>query len=148
LTAKQENSSFQSNSKVAYYILNIIFMAIIMAIFIYSALYRINEHPIPALLTERTGIIPPSKGLSAGFSEIVRGNFSEALVANTHTIRIFSFFALQFLLRIVSIILIKKEWLSLNRIIATDISVSIILFVVSFGPLIIYTLKLFSQILH
>ena len=122
-------------------------MAIIMAILLYSAFYKQNNHPIPALLTEKTGIIPPSKGLSASFSEIVRGNFSEAKNLNSHSLRIFSFFAVQIILRVLAIIAAKKDWFPINRIATIDISISTILFVVCFDPLIEFTLKLFAQLL-
>lgn len=123
-------------------------MAIIMAILLYSVFYRQNSHPIPALLTEKTGIIPPSKGLSASFSEIVRGNISAAKSLNPHSVRIFSFFALQIILRIIAIIATKKYWFPTNRLATIDISISVILFVVCFAPLIEFTLKLFAQLLH
>lgn len=137
-----------SNSRVAYSVLNISFMAIIMAIFLYAAFYKNSNHHIPALLTQETGIIPPSKGLSASFAEIIRGNISEALELNAHAIRIFSFFALQFLLRAVILISLKKHWLPVNKMVAIDVSLAVILFVVCFAPLIEFTLKLFAQLLH
>ncbi|MGE0079023.1 MAG: hypothetical protein AB7S48_14280 [Bacteroidales bacterium] len=123
-------------------------MAIIMAIFLYSAWYKQNTHPIPALLTQKTGIIPPSKGLSAGFSEIVRGNFTKALELNQHSIRIFGFFLIQFLFRILLTISINKHKNSIAKIAIFDICISIILFSVCFAPLISYTLRLFAQLLH
>lgn len=137
-----------SNSRVAYFSLNISFMAIIMAIFIYSAFYKFNSHRIPALLTQETGIVPPSKGLSASFAEIVRGNISVALELNPHSIRIFSFFVLQFLFRAVILFSLKKQWFPINRMVTIDVSISVILFVVCFAPLIEFTLKLFAQLLH
>lgn len=123
-------------------------MAIIMAIFLYAAFYKNSNHHIPALLTQETGIIPPSKGLSASFAEIVRGNISTALELNPHSIRIFSFFALQFLLRAVILIALKKHWLPVNKMVTIDVSISVILFVVCFAPMIEFTLKLFAQLLH
>lgn len=148
ITLFQDSNSKVSNSRVAYFILNISFMAIIMAILLYAIFYKHNGHHIPALLTQETGIIPPSKGLSASFAEIVRGNISAALELNPHSVRIFSFFALQFLLRAVILIALKKQWLSVNRLVTVDVSISLILFIVCFAPLIEFTLKLFAQLLH
>lgn len=147
-TLFQDSNREVSNSRVAYFVLNISFMAIIMAILLYSAFYRLNSHPIPALLTQETGIIPPSKGLSASFSEIVRGNISNALKLNPHSIRIFSFFVLQFLIRSIALVALKKQWFPINRMVTIDISISVILFVICFAPLIEFTVKLFAQLLH
>ena len=144
----QDINSRVSNSRVAYFILNISFMAIIMAILLYSTFYKYSNHHIPALLTQETGIIPPSKGLSASFAEIVRGNISTALELNPHSIRIFSFFVIQFLLRTVILIALKKQWLPVNKMVTLDVSISVILFVVCFAPLIEFTIKLFAQLLH
>ena len=144
----QDINSRVSNSRVAYFILNISFMAIIMAILLYSTFYKYSNHHIPALLTQETGIIPPSKGLSASFAEIVRGNISTALELNPHSIRIFSFFVIQFLLRTVILIALKKQWLPVNKMVTIDVSISVILFVVCFAPLIEFTIKLFAQLLH
>lgn len=148
ISPSQDSNSKVSNSWVAYFVLNICFMAIIMAILLYSAFYRYNSHPIPALLTQKTGIIPPSKGLSASFSEIVRGNIHKALKLNPHSLRVFSFFALQFLFRAIALIALKKQRFPINRMVAIDVSASLILFVVCFAPLIEFTLKLFAQLLH
>ena len=148
ITPFQDTNSKVSNSRVAYLVLNISFTAIIMAIFLYSAFYKNSNHHIPALLTQETGIIPPSKGLSASFAEIVRGNISTALEMNPHSIRIFSFFVIQFLLRTVILIALKKNWLPVSRMVTIDVSISVILFVVCFAPLIEFTLKLFAQLLH
>ncbi len=148
ITSFQDSNSKVSNSRVAYFILNISFMAIIMVIFLYAAFYKNSNHHIPALLTQETGIIPPSKGLSASFAEIVRGNISTALELNPHAIRIFSFFAIQFLLRVAILIVLKRHWLPVNKMVAIDVSISVILFVVCFAPLIEFTVKLFAQLLH
>jgi len=148
ITPFQDSNSKVSNSRVAYLILNISFMAIIMAILLYSTFYKFSNHHIPALLTQETGIIPPSKGLSASFAEIVRGNISTALELNPHSIRIFSFFVIQFLLRTSVLFALKKRWLPVNRMVTIDVSISVILFVVCFAPMIEFTLKLFAQLLH
>ncbi len=148
ITPFQDSNSKVSNSRVAYLILNISFMAIIMAILLYSTFYKFSNHHIPAVLTQETGIIPPSKGLSASFAEIVRGNISTALELNPHSIRIFSFFVIQFLLRTSVLFALKKRWLPVNRMVTIDVSISVILFVVCFAPMIEFTLKLFAQLLH
>lgn len=123
-------------------------MAIVMAIFLYSALYSPNTHPIPALLTEKTGIIPPSKGLSAAFSEIVKGKIAAARSINQHSVAIFGFFAAQLVLRALASTAIKKQWLPSKRIAIIDIALSAILFAGCFAPLIVFTIKLFAQLVQ
>ncbi len=126
-------------SGYSYIAINFAFIIIILLIIAYSFAYRDSNHIVPALLTEKTGIIPPSKGLSASFSEIVRGNFNEALSINHYSLRVFAFFAIQLLLRaaIAGAIYIKR--LNIKKTVFADISLSLALFTWCFLPLIRYT---------
>jgi len=135
------------NFKVrSYHIINGIFILLIISIFIYSLIFRKDNHPIPALLTRITGEIPPSKGLSASFSEIVRGNLDEATLINQHSLRIFAFFALQLLLRIFFSLLVRLRSESVNLLVIIDSVVSFSLFLWCFAPLIVYTVSLFTSL--
>ena len=134
-------------SKKCYHIINIAFGSVILCIILYSLLFRGNNHPIPALFTERTGIIPPSKGLSASFSELVRGNFEIATLLNPYGLRIFAFFLIQFFTRALVSIAIEAEWLKISRIIILDSLYSVLLFGICFAPLIGYTIQLFFKLL-
>jgi hypothetical protein len=129
---------------ISYHIVNLIFSFIIAIIFVYSLIFYADTHPIPAMLTETTGIVPPSKGLSSSFSEIIRGNFYQSLTYNPHGIRVFSFFALQLLLRIMFSLLVKLKGEMISRIVLIDTVVSIILFLGCFAPFIAYILELFK----
>lgn len=122
----------------SYTTINITFMAIIMAIIFYSLIF-INNHPVPALLTNHTGIVPPSKGLSRAFSMIVRGDFDAALKLNPHSIRVFLFFALQLLMRIAAIVFSNRTSIKKSILIKFDIALSILLLTICFAPLIKYT---------
>ncbi|MFP4555843.1 MAG: hypothetical protein ACLFNU_03135 [Bacteroidales bacterium] len=126
-------------SGYSYIAINLAFIIIILLIFAYSFSYRNSNHLIPALLTEKTGIIPPSKGLSASFSEIVRGNFNEALTINLHSMRIFAFFAIQFILRGAIAGFIYAKHLNIKKTLVADITISLALFIWCFLPLIRYT---------
>lgn len=134
-------------NKKGYHIINFALGSVVIGIVLYSFLFRGNNHPIPALLTDITGIIPPSKGLSASFSEIVRGNIDKALLLNHYSLRVFAFFIIQFLTRILVSIVIHANWIRLNRVAIIDIIFSILLFVICFAPLIEYTIQLFSKFL-
>lgn len=126
--------------------LNIAFAGLVIFILLYSLAFSGTSHPIPALLTDNTGITPPSKGLSQAFSLIVRGNISSALAANEHSIRIFIFFVLQLALRIALMLTIGFGLIrSSNKLTVlgiTDIAISTILFAICFYPLIAYTISM------
>ncbi|NVO08769.1 MAG: hypothetical protein HXX16_02285 [Bacteroidales bacterium] len=130
-----------------YHIINICFASIILGILFYSLIFRGDNHPIPALFTKLTGIIPPSKGLSASFSELVRGNFESALILNPYSIRIFSFFIIQLFTRAFISLAVAGSWMKTSKIILIDAFYSTTLFVFCFAPLISYTLSLFAKLL-
>ncbi|MDX9847897.1 MAG: hypothetical protein RBT74_13020 [Tenuifilaceae bacterium] len=132
---------------VTYHAINISLAAVIALIVLYSIAFRGNSHPIPALLTEITGEVPPSKGLSASFSEIVRGNFVEAIQLNPHGLRIFAFFLLQMFLRGLASLIVYFRRFSISTVAVTDIVISTMLFAYCFAPLIEYTLRQFSTLL-
>jgi hypothetical protein len=134
-------------SRLYYHTINICFACIILGIFLYSLLFRGDNHPIPALLTNITGLIPPSKGLSAGFSELVRGNLNAALVLNPYSLRIFSFFLIQLFTRGLLSIAIEGSWIKFSKVVLIDSIYSIALFVFCFAPLIGYTIDLFIKLL-
>ncbi|RPH33523.1 MAG: hypothetical protein EHM93_04375 [Bacteroidales bacterium] len=134
-------------NKKGYHIINVALVSVVIGIVLYSLLFRGDNHPIPALFTQLTGIIPPSKGLSASFSELIRGNFESAALLNPYGLRIFSFFLIQLFSRILVSIAIEGEWLKLSKIVILDSIYSVILFVICFAPLIGYTFQLFSKLL-
>lgn len=130
-----------------YHIINISFASIILGILIYSLLFRGDNHPIPALLTNVTGLVPPSKGLSAGFSELVRGNFVEASILNPYSLRIFAFFIIQLFTRALVSVAIEGNWIKISLIVIIDTVYSSILFLICFAPLINYTISLFTKLI-
>lgn len=129
-----------------YHSINLLIGIAFTTIFIYVLIFRGGNHPIPALLTELTGEVPPSKGLSASFSEIIRGNLRLATIYNPHGIRVFAFFAIQLLLRLFfSVILVIKRK-SITRLALADSIISVTLFTYCFWPLIAYTLQQMSML--
>jgi len=134
-------------NKRVYHIINIAFGSVILGIILYSLFFRGNNHPVPALLTQITGIIPPSKGLSASFSELVRGNFETAALLNPYGVRILSFFVIQLFTRTFISLAVEGEWIKFSRIILFDTLYSLLLFGICFAPLIGYTIQLFTNLL-
>jgi hypothetical protein len=136
-----------STSAISYRAVNIIFIGVIGFIFSYSVMFHGDNHPIPSLFKEVLGLNPISKGLSASFSEIVRGNLQRAIEYNPYSVRIFAFFALQLLLRIFFSIVVKLKGNRIFPIVITDAAISTLLFFWCFAPLIGYTLDLFLNLI-
>lgn len=143
------NRKFNSDiSSRAYHYVNLLIGVTFAGVILYSSIYKANSHPIPALLTEITGEMPPSKGLSASFSEIARGNLALAKTYNPYGIRIFAFFALQVLLRPFVSIILSLKGDGVTRVALADASASIALFVFCFWPLIVYTAMQVVQLIE
>lgn len=113
----------------------------------YSFAFKTEKYPIPALLNQSTGLIPPSRGLSKSFSEIVRGNISAAKLINPHSLQIFAFFLIQLVMRVAGFAAAKIIGSPFPvKGIAVDVCISLALFVFCFAPLISYTFRLFVQL--
>jgi len=127
-------------AKEPYIILNVTFMAVILAIFVYSAVYSASaaDHPVDCQLKKLTGKPCATCGLSRSFSEIGRGNISAAIVYNRNGILIFCFFAIQFVLRIATTIIFIKKSMRTSNLAIFDALVSIVLFVFTFRNLIFF----------
>lgn len=121
-----------------YYIINISFAGIIMLIFIYSGIFSAekNNHPIPSNCAQIEGHPCKSEGLSRSFSEIVRFRFESAKSYNKYGLRIFSFFFIQFSLRIVVSLVFYYQIIKQNRLIILDSIISAGLYLYCFWGLI------------
>lgn len=117
-----------------YLILNICFFMIIISVFVYSYVFtpEKNNYPIPSFYTEKTGKKSISTGLSRAFSSIVHLDFEKAKGYNPRSIRLFSFFLVQFFMRIIGSFLFFKIKKISTQIIYVDISLTIVLFLWSF----------------
>jgi uncharacterized membrane protein YhaH (DUF805 family) len=127
-----------------YLIINLIFIGIIILIIVYSFIFSAEgrNHPLPSGSELITGEVSASSGLSRSFSEIVRFNFREAKHYNSYGIRIFSFFAIQLLLRIAAILMTLHVNMKQRQVlILTDAVLSVLLLVVLFRPFIAITVK-------
>jgi len=127
----------------AYRTINLLLLAVFIGVFVYSLSFSPNQHPIPSFFTDISGINSPSKGLSAAFSEMVKGNYAEAHRYNPYVLQIFSFFALQLILRLFFLLVIRLKAKHLLTTILVDVVVSLLFFLWCFAPFILFTLKLF-----
>lgn len=136
-------------TKQSYLALNWIFAGIILAVFIYSALYKPeeNKHPIKCIHQELLGGTCPTCGMSRGFSAIVRGHIDEALAYQQNSVSVFMFFLLQLVFRTTAIVLILKTKLTTKFISGIDSTVSLLLFLFTFRNLIFQTIYIFYKML-
>jgi len=135
--------------KRSYLLVNFIFAGIILIIFVYSGIYSPdkNDHPVKCIHEELLGSKCPTCGMSRGFSAIVRFRFIDAVEFQRNSIPVFLFFALQLLMRLLAIILVRKSNIALNLITNVDITLSLLLFLITFRNLIFQTMYIFYKML-
>jgi Protein of unknown function (DUF2752) len=119
-----------------YLVLNIIFAGVILLILGYSFFYAPDEerYPVPCVHEKITGEPCPSCGLSHAFSLIVRGRIDEAIEWNSQSVRVFLFFALQLVMRIVLGAVALETVRGLKQVSVTDAVVSTAMALVAFFP--------------
>ena len=123
--------------RTSYRLINLIFAGIILAIIAYSFIFgeRIS-YPVPSGSQLLTGEVSPSSGLSRSFTAIVHFRFSEARALNPYGLRIFLFFFIQLFMRLGGYLIADKTGKQSTLLIIVDASLSIILFLLCFWPLI------------
>jgi hypothetical protein len=119
-----------------YLLLNLIFAGVILLIMGYSLFYSPDEerYPVPCVHEKLTGEPCPSCGLSHAFSLIMRGRIDEALEWNSHSIRIFLFFAIQLLMRAGLAAAALKPVRHIRQVTVADAAVSSVMAVTAFWP--------------
>jgi len=122
--------------RAAYRTINLIFAALIGMMFLYAGIFSAGgrHHPIPSFYELVTGETSPSSGLSRSFSETVRLNFQAAKAYHPHGIRLFSFFFLQFFLRILFTTLAATGRWKTGYLAAMDALISVAFFIYCFWP--------------
>ena len=102
----------------------------------YSLFYSPGEdrYPVPCVHEKLTGEPCPSCGLSHAFSLIVRGRITEALEWNSHSMRVFIFFAVQLLMRAGLAAAALKPVRNIRELAVTDAVVSTVMILTAFWP--------------
>jgi hypothetical protein len=100
-----------------------------------------DNYPVVCIHEKITGQPCVSCGLSHSFSLILRGRIDEAYQWNRYGMRIFLFFAGQFLLRIIFSLLYARYPSTRKQLILFDIVGSSVIFLVTFMPFIFYIIK-------
>lgn len=121
--------------RISYLRFNLIIAGIIAVILLYAGFFCYSNHSVACAYKAATGLDCPTCGLTRSFHAFLTGNWSRAMTLNKHALLLFSFFALQLLLRVLLLLLNKK--LSLYRTQCADLVFSATLFLVCFCPLII-----------
>jgi hypothetical protein len=148
MTLYKRKSSTDQNFRIRlrnepYIFVNIFFTGVILLIIIYSGIFSADKgnYPVACLHEKLTGEPCISCGLSHSFSLIVRGRLNEAFQWNQYGLRVFLFFVLQLLMRVVfSILYLKYKNLG-KQLIIFDISGSVLMFLIAFYPFIFQIFK-------
>lgn len=131
-----------------YVIINSLLAVVLLAVFIYSAVFSPEKHnyPIQCIHELRTGEPCPTCGFSHAFSYLLRGDIEQARLWNENALPVFVFFALQLLYRLLTLI---PGFIGPKRrkaLIYDDITLSILFFTWAFIPVIRYYLSFLSMI--
>lgn len=122
--------------KDTYTFINIVLVAIIVSVVIYSLAFSPGQdnYPINSANDRLTGEQSLSSGMSRAFSCIVRGNIPEARKYNPLSIRIFTFLLLQLGLRTFMIFFRSRIREQHSMFVTTDAIISSVLFILYFYP--------------
>ena len=118
--------------------INIILLVFLTALLGYSAVFppEADTHPIPCIHQQITSQPCPTCGLSRSFSSMIRFDFFRAEQWNPFGPRLFLFFFVQWIFRIVFLILAFRFRNYEKTIIISDIILSAGIFLYAYLPLI------------
>ncbi|MGD9993037.1 MAG: DUF2752 domain-containing protein [Salinivirgaceae bacterium] len=137
---KSTKWNWNSQSQKAYLKINGIIAGVIVLMLLYSGIFSAGGrvHPIPSMYN----VPVVSTGLSRAFSEIVRGNWQQALSYNAYSLQIFIFFVAQLFLRLLFSFLLFRKMFSQNTLLFSDILISVLLFLWAFAAFIVAQFKM------
>lgn len=126
-----------------YLILNVFVAGVIILIIAYSGIFspERNDYPVVCIHEKITGEPCFSCGLSHSFSLIVRGRIHEAYEWNIFGMRVFLFFIMQLVLRIIFSVYYLKSGPASKQLIILDSIGSGLLFLLTFWPFLSYIIK-------
>lgn len=143
LSENKRLADFKARLKEPYLFINLIFAGVIMLVMIYSGIFSPdkNAYPVECIHERLTGEPCVSCGLSHSFSLILRGRIDEAYQWNQYGLRIFLFFASQFIMRIVFSRIYINNPETRKQLIVYDIIGSSIIFLIAFMPFLIWIFR-------
>jgi hypothetical protein len=121
-----------------YHIVNMVFVAVILGILLYSAFFspEPDRHPVSCIHSLATGEPCPSCGLSRAFSFLVRGEVEASRALNPGAIPVFLFFIIQLFMRGLTSLAMTIRLMPANRLALADAVLSVFIFMWAFLPLI------------
>ncbi len=121
-----------------YCTVNLIFTGLILIILAYPAIYSPDRdsYPVQCVHEQLTGQPCASCGISHSFSLIMRGRIEEAYEWNPNGMRVFLFFVLQAVMRVVFTLFCLRKGAARPQLIVYDITGSALMFLISFMPFI------------
>lgn len=121
-----------------YCTVNLIFTGLILIILAYPAIYSPDHdsYPVQCVHEQLTGQPCASCGISHSFSLIMRGRIEEAYEWNPNGMRVFLFFVLQAVMRVVFTLFYLRKGAARPQLIVYDITGSALMFLISFMPFI------------
>ena len=130
----------------SYLVINIFIAGMVVVILAYSGIFspEKNDYPVSCIHEKISGEPCPSCGLSHSFSYLVRGDVSSAAQWNIYGIRVFTFFVLQLLMRLIVSAVIFKTGRHPAWLLKADILVSVPMFIICFRQFIGYYISLLS----
>jgi hypothetical protein len=122
-----------------YLIINTVFAGVILMIFIYSGIFSPvkDNYPVTCIHQKLTGLPCISCGLSHSFSLMVRGRFEDAAHWNSFGPRIFLFFVVMLLLRVLTSFLVLRYPARQGKIVIADSIISGVYLLATFWPFIL-----------
>ena len=141
-----KNLSFRFRNE-PYLLLNLIFAGVVVLVIVYSGIFSPdrNDYPVACIHQKITGEPCFSCGLSHSFSLIVRGRIHEAYQWNIFGMRVFLFFVLQLVLRIVFSLYYTGSADTGKQLIIMDSIGSGIMFLIAFWPFLMNIIKGFME---
>jgi hypothetical protein len=103
---------------------------------IYAGFFAFGTHAVQCVYKKNTGLECPTCGLTRAFHLILTGDFKAALQLNPISLQLFTFFAVELIMRLSLIFIFLKKRMISRRMLQADIIISILLFLACFSPLI------------
>lgn len=125
-------SSYEIDS---YKKINTIFIVIIMFVFFYCFIVPFLNFGFGSACEGMPLAYCKSRGLTRAFAQIIKLNFNEAIVYNPYSLKIFSFFLIQLIIRLFINKIVRLS--NFKTIVTCDILWSIMFFIFSFYNLVI-----------
>ncbi len=121
-----------------YFKINLILAGVILLIMAYSGIFSpdTDNYPVACIHEKMTGLKCFSCGLSHSMSLILRGRIAEAREWNIYGIRVFLFFSVQLVFRIVFTLIYSRLESGRRKLIIGDAVVSALMILYTFYPFI------------